>query len=223
MSLPPITVDTLIFVAFFLLNIIVGFRYRGKIQSFREYAIGDKKFSTAVLTATIVATWMSGSALFINLENTYKQGLYYVIPDIIGTPMCLLITGYIVGPRMGKFLNNLSVPESLGKLYGKPVQAIAGISIVLRSTGYVAMQLQVIAKTLTILFNYEGPAVVTIAAIIITLYTLSGGVKAVTFTDVLQFFTFGTLLPILALTIWNKPPKFYTSNTYVPKQPTHVF
>jgi len=208
-------IDILIFVAFFVLNIVVGFRYRGKNQSFQEYAIGDKKFSTAVLTATIVATWMSGSALFINLENTYKQGLYYVIPDIIGTPMCLLITGYIVGPRMGKFLNNLSVPESLGKLYGKPVQAIAGISIVLRSTGYVAMQLQVIAKTLTILFNYEGPAVVTIAAIIITLYTLSGGVKAVTFTDVLQFFTFGTLLPILALTIWN--------NLQNSTQVTHMF
>lgn len=42
-----------------------------------------------------------------------------------------------------------------------------------------------------------------IAATIITLYSLSGGVKAVTFTDVLQFFTFGTLLPVLALAIWN--------------------
>ena len=215
MTLPPITIDVLILVAFFLLNIIVGFRYRGKNQSFREYAIGDKKFSTATLTATIVATWMSGSALFITLENVYKQGLYYGIAEIIGTPVCLLITGYIVGPRMGKFLNNVSVPESLGKLYGKAVQAAAGIATVLRSTGYVAMQLQVIAKILTILFNYEGPEVVTIAAIIITLYALSGGVKAVTFTDVLQFLTFGTLLPLLALTIWN--------NLQNPTQVTHMF
>jgi Na+/proline symporter len=35
------------------------------------------------------------------------------------------------------------------------------------------------------------------------LYSPTGGVNAVTFTDVLQFFTFGTLLPLLALTIWN--------------------
>jgi Na+/proline symporter len=215
MTLPPITIDVLIFVAFFLLNIIIGFRYRGKNQSLREYAIGDKKFSTATLTATIVATWMSGSGLFINLENTYKQGLYYVIPDIIGTPMCLLITGYIVGPRMGKFLNNVSVPESLGKLYGKAVQAIAGIATVLRSTGYMALQLQVIARVLAILFDYEGLELVTISAIIITLYSLSGGVKAVTFTDVLQFLTFGTLLPLLALTIWN--------NLQGPTQVAHMF
>ena len=38
---------------------------------------------------------------------------------------------------------------------------------------------------------------------IVTIYSLFGGVKAVTVTDGLQFFTFGTLLPILALTIWN--------------------
>ncbi len=203
MVLPPLTIDSFIFVVFFLLNIIVGFFYRGKKQSFREFAVGDKQFSTAILTATIVATWMSGGALLINLEKTYKQGLYYVIPDIIGTPMCLLITGYVVGPRMGKFMNNLSVPESLGKLYGKTVQAIAGIATVLRSTSYIAMQLQVIANILAILFNCEGPEIVTIIAVIITLYSLSGGVKAVTFTDVLQFFTFGTLLPLLALTIWH--------------------
>ncbi|MCU0317818.1 MAG: HD domain-containing protein [Amoebophilaceae bacterium] len=215
MALPPLTIDSFIFVVFLLLNIIVGFFYRGGKQSFREFAVGDKQFSTAILTATIVATWMSGGALFINLEKTYKQGLYYVIPDIIGTPVYLLLMGYVIGPRMGRFLNNLSVPESLGKLYGKTVQVIAGIATVLRSTSYIAMQLQVIASILAILFNCEGPEIVTIVAAIITLYSLSGGVKAVTFTDVLQFFTFGTLLPLLALTIWN--------NLQDPAQVTHMF
>jgi Na+/proline symporter len=47
MTLPGQTIDILIFVVFFLLNIIVGSKYRGKKQSFKEYAIGDKKFSTA--------------------------------------------------------------------------------------------------------------------------------------------------------------------------------
>lgn len=140
MSLPPVTIDILIFAAFFLLNITVGFRHRGKNQSFKEYAIGDKKFSTATLTATIVATWISGGALFSNLENTYKKGLYDIIAEVIGTFLGLWITGYVVGIRMGKFLNRFSAPDILGKRYGKTVQSIAGIATVLRSTSYVAMQ-----------------------------------------------------------------------------------
>ena len=201
--LPPITIDILIFIAFFALNIIVGFRHRGKSQSFREYAVGDKKFSTATLTATIVATVTSGSVLFLGLENTYGKGLYYALATLIGATAGILITGRVVGPRMGKFLNNVSLPEALGKLYGKYVQLIAGASCVVLSIGYIAVQFKVITKVLSIISDYENPGVVLIAAAIVTLYSLSGGVKAVTFTDVLQFFTFGTLLPILALAIWN--------------------
>ena len=203
MNLPSITIDVLIFIAFFLLNIIVGFRYRGKSQSFREYAIGDKQFSTATLTATLVATFTSGSVFFVGLENTYAKGLHYALATLIGATAGTLITGRIVGPRMGKFLDNVSVPSVLEKLYGKYVQLIAGISFVTSSIGYIAVQFKIMAKILAIVFNYESPWIVVIAATIVTLYSLSGGVKAVTFTDVLQFFTFGTLLPILALTIWN--------------------
>ncbi len=198
-----ITIDILIFVVFFLLNIIVGFRYRGKGQSFKEYAVGDKKFSTATLTATVVATWMSGSIFFVGIEQTYSRGLYFIIAAIMGGIVGMLLVGRVIGPRMGKFLHNISLPETLGNLYGKHVQLIAGISCVVLSAGYIAVQFQIIAKILSILFNYESPMIVVIAAAIITLYSLSGGVKAVTFTDILQLFTFGTLLPVLALAIWN--------------------
>lgn len=197
------TIDILILVAFFLLNIVVGFRYRGKSQSFKEYAIGDKKFSTATLTATIVATSMSGSILFFDLEETYGRGLYYILAALVGGTSSLLLTGRVIGPRMGKFLNNVSVPESLGKLYGKIVQTIAGIGAILSSIGYIAIQFKVIGRILTASFDYEGPEVIVVAATIIILYSFTGGVKAVTLTDVLQFFTFGTLLPVLALVIWN--------------------
>ena len=36
--------DIGIFVVFLVVNFIVGMRYRGNKQSFKEYAIGDKNF-----------------------------------------------------------------------------------------------------------------------------------------------------------------------------------
>lgn len=214
MLLPTDSIDILIFVAFLLLNIVVGFRYRGKSRSFEEFAIGDKNFSTATLTATLVATWMSGSLLFISIERTYSSGLYFILAIVIGRIGWLILTGLVVGPRMGKFLNNVSVPASLGKLYGNHVQAIAGISTVLSSIGYIAVQFKVIARILSMLLQHSDTytiagiplnedSITIIAASIIILYATSGGVKAVTFTDVIQFLTFGTLLPVLALVIWH--------------------
>ncbi|MCU0318258.1 MAG: HD domain-containing protein [Amoebophilaceae bacterium] len=210
-SLP---IDVVIFVVFLLINVVVGWKYRGRSQSFREYAVGDKKFSTATLTATIVATWTGGNILFNALERTYVTGLYYVIPSVLGDFVCLLVTGYVLGPRMGRFLNNVSVPESLGKLYGRHVQAIAGIGTVLGSVGYIAIQFRVIYRIVSIYWTVDSVHNVAgivfgkewltiIVASVVILYATSGGVRAVTFTDVIQFLTFGTLFPVLALVVWS--------------------
>jgi Na+/proline symporter len=195
--------DIAIFIAFLLVNLIVGLKYRGKTKSFQEYAIGDKKFSTGTLTATIVATWASGSLFFNDIEYAYSDGLYYIIPGIVGGTLGLLITGYLLGPRLAPFLKNVSMAEAMSSIYGKEVQTIAALSSVLTSIGYIAIQFKVIGKTLTALFNYQGSEITIIAAAIIIFYSAFGGVKSVTFTDVVQFITFGTLLPVLALVIWH--------------------
>ena len=196
--------DVLLVLLFLAVNIIVGFWSRGRSQSFIEYAVGDKKFSTPVLTATIVATWLSGVTFFLDLEGTYNRGLYYILAKIIGWGIGLLITGQVIGPRMGKFLDYISVPDILGAHYGPKVQAIAGISVVLTTVGYISLQFKAIAKVVAVLFAYHGIEVTVVTAIVVILYSAVGGVKSVTFTDVVQFFTFGTLLPLLALAVWNR-------------------
>jgi Na+/proline symporter len=198
-------IDIAIFILFLLVNLFIGILYRGKSQSFKEYSIGDKKFSTATLTATMVATWASGSYLFNTIEQTYSNGLYFILASL-GSAIGLLLTGYVVGPRLAPFLNNVSVADIMGHIYGQRVQVIAALSSVLKSIGFIAIQFKVISKVLPILFGYEGPELTIIAATIITVYAAFGGVKAVTFTDVVQFITFGILLPVLALTIWHHIP-----------------
>jgi len=137
------TYDILIFIVFFILNIFVGLKYRIKKQSFIEYAIGNKNFSTAILTATIVATWASGSLFFSDLEQTYTKGLYYIIPILVGNTLGLLISGFVVAPRMGgSFLNQVSLSAAMGNFYGKNVQVIAALSSLLRSIGFIAILIE---------------------------------------------------------------------------------
>lgn len=199
-------IDIIIFIVFLLLNLLIGIKYRGKKQSFKEYAIGNKNFSTATLTATIVATWASGSMFFSELEQTYSNGLYLIIAIVIGGSLGLLITGYVIAPRMGAFLEHVSMADALNDIYGKGVQLVAAISTVLMNIGYIAIQFKVVSKVLAALFNYQSPVITIVAAAIVIIYSAFGGVKSVTFTDVIQFITFGALLPVLALVIWNHIP-----------------
>ena len=180
----------------------VGIYYGRQVKDLRDYALGGKNFSTSTLVATIVATWASGSSLFIIIENTYSQGLYYMLARL-GLPLSVWLYGHLA-VRMGEFMHNLSVAEAMGNLYGKGIRIFTAICSIIVAMGYVAIQFQVMGNLLSSLINLHPRIITAIAAIIVLVYTSFGGVRSVTFTDVLQFFTFGLLIPILTLAIWNR-------------------
>ena len=54
-------IDIIIIASFLAINLVAGF-YSGRgIKTIKEYAIGNRNFSTATIAATIIATWISGS------------------------------------------------------------------------------------------------------------------------------------------------------------------
>jgi Na+/proline symporter len=199
-------IDIAIFVFFFLVISIVGINYRGLNNTFREYALGDRKFPTYVLTFTIVATWLSGSLFFGILEGAYGKGIFFILSILIGIPGGLLIAGKFIGPRMGKFMGKLSAPDMLGTVYGIRLQAIFAICFVLTEIGYVAVQFKVIARAINTILHCDPIWAAVVSAIIVIVYSAQGGVRSVTFTDVVQFITFCVLVPILLwVVIANKP------------------
>ena len=194
-------IDIGIFVVFLIANLVVGLSYGRGLKSMRDYSIGNKDFSTATLTATIVVSWIGGGDIFYMLKHTYTDGLYFVIV-IIGAAICLLLIGQLA-TRMGEFLNDLSVAEAMGNLYGKTVRIITATSGILNVISVVAIEFQVISKMITLIFGFESHWIIVLSATIVILYSISGGIQAVTFTDVFQFLVFGTFMPLLALVIWN--------------------
>ena len=200
--MPSTTLDVALFSVFLATNLILGLAAGRRVKTLRGYSIGSKDFSTASVTSTIVATWVGGGFLFYALANIYTTGLQFIIVTLGGT-LCLLFTGQVLAVRMGEFLNNLSVAEAMGDLYGQTVRIIAAISGIIGRIGGIAIQFQVIDRMLTLLLGFQGPGVTTAAAAIVILYSAFGGIRSVTITDVFQFITFSIFIPILALIIWN--------------------
>lgn len=205
--------DTIIFIAFLIINLSVGIFYSRNVHNVREYAIGNRNFSTSTLAATIVATWIGGGVLSQTIDETYKQGLYFIIPAI-GDSLVLAVIGYFLAPRMAEFLGTLSIAESIGNLYGKKVRLITGVIGIISCIGAVAVQFKVSATILQLFFNVSSFYAVLASAAIVVLYSSFGGIKVVTFTDVIQFFTFATVIPIISLVIWgtiSDPDKIYST------------
>jgi Na+/proline symporter/signal transduction histidine kinase len=193
-------IDSAIFIGFLVVNLAVGLYFSKGTKTIREYAIGNRNFSTATIAATIVATWITGEVFFTTISETYSNGMYFIFAatgDMVG----LLVIGFFFAPRMAEFLGKLSIAEAMGDLFGQHIRIITALFGCIGTAGIIAVQLKVSGLLFEYCFDISSTYGVIIGGIIITLYSSLGGIKSVTFTDVIQFFTFGTIIPSVALFI----------------------
>jgi len=196
------TIDHIIFFGFLILNIIFGLKSSKGITSITQYAIGDRNFNTSALVATLVATWICGEFFYTNLIEIHKSGLYFIIPAL-GNVICFLFIGWFFIPRMQEFLGKKSIAEAMNDIYGQKTRIITSIAGFICIVGIIAVQLKVAGNVFEYILNINSLYGIILSGLIITLYSTLGGIKSVTFTDIIQFLTFGTILPIITFYIWN--------------------
>ena len=172
---------------------------RDNTQGINTYAIGNKSFSTFSLATTITATWVSGSALVLDLSEFHSEGITYFIASLGMCAASVIIACFIV-PRSASFLGKTSVAAIMGEHYGQSSRYITSLLGTLTSCAGIAIQFKIMGDVLHILF----PAIslwvcMFFSAAIVTFYTYSGGIKAVVKTDVIQAVCFTVSLIIAAL------------------------
>jgi len=204
-------IDTVVFIVFLTLNLVVGLYYGRGVKNIKDYSLGNRNFSTGALVSTIVATWIGGDYLFITIAEVYTTGLHYAI-GCLGMVVCLFLNAYVFVPKMSEFLGSISVASAMGDLYGKHVRLISAIGGAIASAGFIAVQFKVFGYILNDFLGLSGNYPIFLAASVVTLYSSVGGIRSVTFTDVIQFFTFGVLIPVLGIVIWNDLSSLPTFN-----------
>ena len=196
-------IDTIIFLVYILINVGVGLYLGRGVKNLREYALGGRNFSTGTLVATIMAGWLGGDYLFITLSQVYTTGLHYAI-GCTGMALQMFLIARIFVPRMGEFLGNISVAESMGNLYGPRVRLIAAVTGSIVAAGFIAVQFKVFGDLFKHYVGISDKYTIFIAGTIVVMYSAFGGIRSVAFTDIIQFFTFGVLIPVLSMIIWNE-------------------
>ncbi|MDD9140131.1 MAG: hypothetical protein NQ127_04450, partial [Candidatus Cardinium sp.] len=189
---------------FLLLTLVVGLYYSRKVTTFREYAIGNKDFATATLVATMLATSFSGGGLLRNVEQTYEQGLFWMLQLSSVSIGYWILSSLML--RMGPFMQHLSLAESIGFIYGKLPRLVVALVSIICDMIILAMQIIATTKAIEACIDLSGSdneemlrnSITGIATLILILYSMFGGIRSVTFTDVLQFITFTVIIPSVA-------------------------
>ena len=194
-------IDLVIFSSFLLVNLLIGISCSKNVTTIREYAIGNRDFNTSSIVATIVASNIGAGFFSWTLIETYRQGIYFLIPAMFES-FGLIIIGSLLVNRMGEFLGKLSIAAAMDELFGKKVKHVIICMSIILSIGTLGIQFKISTKILELIFGTSGTYATILSGIIVILYSAFGGIRAVTFTDIIQFFCFGVIIPIISIIIW---------------------
>ena len=196
------SVDVLIIFGYLILTLLYGLYVGRDVKNISEYAVGGRDFTTAILAATIVATFASSSGFFINITKSYADGLFNLLATS-GQILFVLFIAYFIAPRMKPYFGSLSVAEMIGTVYGQNIRIFSSIPVIIKSAGFVAIQIKVLSTTITHFSGIDPQLAVLFTAVIIVTYSAFGGIRAVTLTDFVQFGTFMVTIPLLYAYFWS--------------------
>jgi Na+/proline symporter len=191
--------DYLVIGVFLLVTLIVGFRAGRGVGDLRTYAIGNKKFGTAALVLTFLATEVGGQGA-INLAGEIGTVGIIVMLTFLSIPLSHITQALWIAPKIVRFDQCLTMGDVMRTLYGRPTQVIAGVFgciIAICCAGSEVVMLGVVSESL---LGIDARLGIIIGGLLLTLYVVHGGIKSVTTTDVLQFLVLLVLLPVLVAT-----------------------
>lgn len=193
----------LIIVAFLMATLYIGFSSGKKIKTFSDYAIGNRKFSDFAIFCTVAATIIGGTTTMGNAGKFYDIGIVQLLAQI-GEPLAYVIVGTLLACRFVNYYGCCSLGDMFFKAYGIHGKFLAGIAGFTYEVLIVGLQFTAMGTAISILTGFSYITSILISAGIILIYTGRGGIRAVTFTDVLQFIVLIIALPILLIIVTGK-------------------
>ncbi len=191
-------IDSVIVALYLLVTLVVGIFAGRNVKSMKDFSVSSKIFPTSVLVSTIFATWMGGGDTIGVSERIYSVGLVFLI-IALGQSLSIFFHAYVVAPRILRgFSDKISIGEIMGSLYGKSGQVMTGISNIVFSLSYIAVQIKSIGYVCNLLFGMPQFYGIVVGSLIVIAYSSFGGIRSVVFTDVLQFGILIIGIPLMA-------------------------
>ncbi|KAF2901934.1 hypothetical protein ILUMI_04247, partial [Ignelater luminosus] len=169
------------------LSVIIGiyFGFFDKQDTTEEYLLGGKSMKILPVAMSLVASHISGITILAVPADVYRFGSnYWWI--CISIPLVCLITSYIFLPVYFK-LEFTSVYEYLNIRFDKKIRTLASFLFTLSVFFYNPVVVYIPALAFSQATGINVHLITPVVCVICIFYTTIGGLKAVVWTDALQF------------------------------------
>ncbi|SNR40866.1 cation/acetate symporter [Haloechinothrix alba] len=180
-------------------GLYIGIAWRSRVKETSGFYVAGHGIPAVANGAAVAADWMS-AASFISMAGLVaflgSDGSVYLMGWTGGfVLLALLLAPYL--RKWGKY----TVPEFVGDRYSELVRTLAAVAAVLISFTYIVGQMNGGGIVFSRFLNLNLTGGVMVAAAIIFVYSVLGGMKGITWTQVAQYtvLIIAYLIPAVAI------------------------
>ena len=179
-------VVTAIVVIYLLVMLFIGWYSSTKITSNTDFMVAGRRLGPFLMAGTLAATEIGGgSSLGVVQQGMESHGLsaaWYII-----TMGCAFVILTFLAPKF-RAAEVKTVPEYFRRRYGKSAGLVTAIIMLLPLIGATASQFIASAVILSTMLGISYKTAVLVVAVVVTIYSIMGGLWSVTLTDFVQVF-----------------------------------
>ncbi|MCC2253611.1 hypothetical protein LKD70_04020 [Ruminococcus sp. CLA-AA-H200] len=181
--------DTVIVVVYLVVLVLIGYFAGRGVKTNEDAVVAGRSFKSFTAAVGKAANLAGGSTSVGGTGYGYTfglSGMWYglsnLVTSLLAAPFCKRIWKAM---QRGKFI---SIGEYLGYRFGRPANLIANLLNLFAYMGFVASQVVATGTICHALLGWDLNLAMVITTVVVILYTCTGGLKAVVYTDYMQLF-----------------------------------
>lgn len=207
---------------YILLQLLIGVLVSRRIKNESDYLLAGRRFGIGLGTFTIFATWFGAETCIGAAGSIYSEGLSGGAADPFGYATCLLLMGAVFAvPLWRRGLTTFA--DLFRQRYSRGVERLVVLLIVPGSVMWAAAQIRAFGQVISASSNFEVEFAITLAAVVVVVYTIYGGLMADAITDLVQGIALVIGLVILFAVVVGALGGIEPAAARIPAERVHLF
>ena len=168
-------------------TVALGLWAARKVKNSTDYVVAGHKLPLYMVIATVFATWFGSETVLGTSATFINEGLGGIVADPFGAALCLVLVGLFFAVPLYR-LKLLTIGDYYRVRYGRDIEVMTSVVIILSYLGWVAAQLAALGLVFNVITHglIDITTGIFIGALIVLVYTIFGGMWSIAVTDLMQ-------------------------------------
>ena len=172
-------------IIYVLMMLGLGFWVSKRIKTDDDYFLAGRSLGPYLATFSIFATWFGAETCIGTAGAVYKYGITSIHADPIGYTLCILIMGFFFSRILWR-KKITTIPDLFRKRFSPNTEKIAALIMIPSSIIWAGAQIRAFGQIINSSTDYGVTVAITVAAAVVIVYTVFGGLLADAYTDLIQ-------------------------------------